>query len=375
MSIATRAHGLEEVTRFADEVRDTVHERDAIGTYPADLVPRMAALGLFGRCAGDLRTYALAMEEVGRAWLSLVPIVNAHSTSVWVIEHYGTTAQQDMWLGPFRGGDALACLALTEPHGGSDLASVRSSATRDGSGWRLNGHKTYITHADHAQHMLVLARTDIEESRSTRTLGLFLIDRDQYTVVRKLPKLGTISVETCEVTMNDVRLEGDRLIGEVPGRGFPQVMDALEVGRIAVAAAAVGVARSALWRAIERVRERHAFGAPLADNSFVRQRIATMTTQIAAAKGLVQIAASAKNDGGRHDVETSSAKVAAADAAVAASLMAMELGGGAGYTEDLDFARHLRDATLFLAGEGPNTLLDSLIGARMVEATPDLAWI
>jgi len=375
VSIAARAHSLRDITRFADDVRETVHERDATGTYPADLVPRMAALGLFGSCAGDLRTYALAMEEVGRAWLSLVPIVNAHSTSVWVLKNYGTPAQRDTWLRPFQAGDAVACLGLTEPHGGSDLASVRSTATREGSGWRVNGHKTYITHADNAQHMLVLARTDVEESRPARTLGLFLLDREHYTVVRKLPKFGTISVETCEVTIDDVLLDGDRLIGEVPGRGFPQVMDALEVGRIAVAAAAVGVARSALWRAVERVRDRHAFGAPLAENAFVQQQIASMTTQIAAAKGLVQIAASAKNEGGRHDVETSAAKVAAADAAVAASLMAMELGGGAGYTEDLDFARHVRDATLFLAGEGPNTLLDSLIGSRMMQATSSLAWI
>jgi len=375
MTMSGFASSLTEITRLADEVRTQVHERDASGEYPVDIVERMRRLGVFGACAGDLRAYALAMEEIGRAWLSLVPIVNAHSSSVWVVKHHATDEQRARWLGPFLRGEELACLGLTEPGGGSDLANLGSTARRDGDGWVLDLHKTLITHADHADHMLVLARIADSTAVGSRALSLFLIDRDQWHVTRKLPKLGTVSVETCEVRAEQVRVGGDRLIGGVEGRGFPQVMDALEVGRIAVAAAAVGVARSALWRAIERVREREAFGAPLADNAIVRQRVAGMTTRIAAAKGLVQLSADRKNTGGRCDVETAAAKTVATDAALHAALTAMELGGGMGYTEEFDFARHLRDAALFLAGEGANSLLESLIGARMVAAEPDLAWV
>lgn len=364
---------LAAITAFADEVRVSAHERDAAGDYPDDLVQRMRALGLFGACVGDLRSYARAMEEVGRAWLSLVPIVNAHSTSVWVLKTYGNTAQQDQWLDALRNGTTIACLALTEPHAGSDLASVRSEARPAEGGWRLDLHKTLITHSDHADHMLVLART--QAGPASTSLSLFLLDRPQWTVVRRLPKLGTVSIETCEISAADVFVPADRLVGVIPGSGYRQILDALEVGRIAVAAAAVGVARSALWTAVDRIREREAFGAPLAENAIVQQRVATMTTRIAAAKGLVLLAADRKNAGGRHDVETSAAKIVATEAALQVSLTAMELGGGMGYTEDLDFARHLRDAALFLAGEGANSLLESLVGARTVRSSSDPEWV
>lgn len=364
---------LEAVTAFADEVRGTVHRRDATAEYPADLVERMRGLGLFGACAGDLRTYARAMEEIGRAWLSLVPIVNAHSTSVWVMKHYGSSAQQDRWLHALLRGESIACLALTEPHAGSDLGSARSSAHPVEGGWSLSFRKTLITHSDNSDLMLVLARTG--DGKASSALSLFLIDRSQWKVVRKLPKLGTVSIETCEIEGVDVFVPADRLVGEVAGAGYRHILDALEVGRIAVAAAAVGVARSALWTAIDRVREREAFGAPLAQNAIVQQRIAVMTNRTAAAKGLLQLVAERKGRGGRHDVETSAAKAVATDAALQVSLTAMELGGGMGYTEDLDFARHLRDAALFLAGEGANSLLESLIGARMVTSKPDPDWV
>lgn len=373
--ITLAAVDLPAITAFADRVRAEVHERDARAEYPAELVDEMRGLGFFGACAGDLRTYALALEELGRAWLSLVPIANAHSSSVWSLKHHGTDAQRSQWLPVLATGERTACLALTEPGGGTDLAAIASRAERDGDGWVLHIDKTLITHSDHADHMLVLVRTSEPDRGRASGLSLFLIDRADWLVERALPKLGTVSVETCHVTADGVRVPHERLIGGVPGRGFTQAMDALEVGRIAVAAAAVGVGRSAMWAAIERVREREAFGAPLADHAIVQQRIASMATRLAAAKGLVQLACDRKATGGRHDVETSAAKAVATDAAVHAALTAMELGGGAGYTEDLDFARHLRDAALFLAGEGANSVLEGLIGARTVASAPDLAWL
>lgn len=374
-TLAEIAHSLRPVTEFADRVRDDVHVRDADATYPEDLIPPMRELGLFGKSSGDLREYVLALEEVGRAWLSLIPIVNAHSSSVWSLKHYGTTQQKERWLAPFSDGSAIACLALTEPHAGSDLQAVRSTGRRDGDDWVLDIEKTLITHSDHADHMLVLVRTEGPDVRGSKALSLFLIDREDWTVERRLPKLGTVSVETCHVRASGVRVGADRLIGGEPGHGFAQILDALEVGRLAVAAAAVGVARSAMWRGIERVREREAFGAPLAENAIVRQRLATIATKISAAKGLLQLAAERKNSGGRHDQETSAAKIVATEAAMHAATVAMELGGGMGYTEDLDFARHLRDAALFLAGEGANSVLEGLVGARLVASEPDLAWI
>ncbi|WP_309066236.1 acyl-CoA dehydrogenase family protein [Microbacterium sp.] len=373
--IDSLVEGLAPVTAFADLVRSHAHEWDAAGGYPAHLLPQMRELGLFGLCGGDLRAYALALEEMGRAWLSLVPIVNAHSSAVWTFEHHGTPEQRDRWLPLLATGARLSCLGLTEPGAGSDLQAITSSGHREGDDWILSIEKTLITHAEHADHMLVLVRSEGEDAGGARALSLFLIDREQWVVERRLPKLGTLGVETCRISAHTITVGADRLIGAVPGRGFEQIMDALEVGRLAVAAAAVGVARSALWRAVERVRERAAFGAPLSENALVRHRIAGMTTRIAAAKGLVLLAAERKNGGGRHDAETAAAKIVAAEAAMHAATTAMELGGGMGYTEELDFARHLRDAALFLAGEGANSVLEPLVGARTTAGEPDLAWI
>jgi alkylation response protein AidB-like acyl-CoA dehydrogenase len=222
--------------------------------------------------------------------------------------------------------------------------------------------------------MLILARTH-EHAQGHKGLSLFLLKRDEWVVQRKLPKLGTKGIETCELQVQGVNIPHDRLVGGQAGKGFGQVMDALEVGRIAVASAAVGVGRSALWNAVEYIRQREAFGTLVADMPAVHSELAKVGNQLAAAKSLTLWSAVLKQGGGRHDVETSSAKVVATDAAIAATLKAMELAGGSGYTEDYRFARILRDAALFLAGEGSNGVLNGLIGSRMVSSEKNLAWI
>jgi alkylation response protein AidB-like acyl-CoA dehydrogenase len=222
--------------------------------------------------------------------------------------------------------------------------------------------------------MMLLVRT-ADRAPGSPGLSLFMLRRDEWAVVRRLPKLGTKGVETCEIEVRGLFVPQDRLVGGVPGKGFAQVMDALEVGRIAVAAAAVGVGRSALWSAVEYTKTREAFGTKVADMPAVHASLAVLANKLAAAKALTLWAAAQKNQGGRRDVETSSAKVVAAEAAVEVALKAMELAGGRGYMEEHRFARLLRDATLVLAGEGSNGVLNSLIGARTAGGKTDLAWI
>lgn len=369
------AQFLKDITAFIDdEVIPVVERMDAAGEYPAGLVQRMRELGFFSASSRSLVTYSLALEELARGWLSLIPVANAHTSSVWTLKHYGTAEQQATWLPDLRSGAMISCLALTEPHGGSDLQNVRSTARRTSSGWIVNAHKTLITHADHSDSMMILVRTE-EHLQGHAGLSLLLLKRDEWIIRRTLPKLGTKGIETCEIDVRDVEIPHDRLIGDRPGKGFGQVMDALEVGRIAVASAAVGVGRSALWNAVDHIRQRQAFGTTIADMPAVRADVASTSNQLAAAKALTLWTALRKQSGGRHDVETSAAKVVAANAAVAAALKAMELAGGAGYTEDYPFARILRDATLFLAGEGSNGVLNSLIGSQLVRSEKDLAWI
>ncbi|NKX56665.1 acyl-CoA dehydrogenase family protein [Arthrobacter mobilis] len=366
---------LKDVTAFVDdEVIPVADKMDAAEQYPGELVDRMRQLGFFSASSRCLVTYSLALEELARGWLSLIPIANAHTSSVWTLKHHGTPGQQAGWLPDLLSGAIISCLALTEPHGGSDLQNIRSTARRTTAGWVIDAHKTLITHSDHSDSMLILARTD-EHVQGHRGLSLFLLKRDEWVVQRKLPKLGTKGIETCELKVQGVEIPHDRLVGGQTGKGFGQVMDALEVGRIAVASAAVGVGRSALWNAVEYIRQREAFGTRVADMPAVRSDVAKVGNQLAAAKALTLWSAVLKQNGGRHDVETSSAKVVATDAAVAASLKAMELAGGNGYTEDYRFARILRDTALFLAGEGSNGVLNSLIGSRLVSGEKNLAWI
>lgn len=366
---------LSDVTRFIDdEVIPAADALDAAGEYPLALVKRMKELGFFGASGRSLVTYSLALEELARGWLSLIPIANAHTSSVWTIKNHGTPAQQTSWLEDLQSGALLSCLGLTEPHAGSDLQNIKSWARVGDGGWVIDAHKTFITHADHSDSMMILVRT-AEWAPGKPGLSLFMLKRDEWLVTRTLSKLGTKGIETCELEVRDLYVPHDRLIGEVPGRGFVQVMDALEIGRLAVASAAVGVGRRALWGAVDYSRQREAFGTTVADMPAVRSQLAVLGNKLAAAKALTLWAASRKSEGGRHDVETSSAKIVAAEAAVEAALKAMELAGGNGYMEDHRFARILRDATLFLAGEGSNSVLNGLVGSKIASGQTDLAWI
>ena len=366
---------LKQVTEFVDrKVIPAADALDAAETYPESLVAMMKDIGFFSASTRSLTTYCLALEELARGWLSLIPIANAHTSSVWTLKHHGTERQKQKWLPRLLSGDLLACLGLTEPHAGSDLQAVTSTATRVGTDWSIRAQKTLITHSDHSDAMMILVRTS-PWSKGQPGLSLFMLHRDEWEVKRRLPKLGSKGIETCEVSVNDIVIPGDRLVGGTAGHGFAQVMDALEVGRLAVASAAVGVGRTALWNAVDYINRREAFGGVVADMPAVQARIAEVATALAAAKALTLGAAQAKERGGRRDLETSSAKVFASETAVKASLVAMELAGGNGYLEELRFARILRDAALFLAGEGANGVLNALIGTRIVRGEKDLTWI
>ncbi|SKB43949.1 Acyl-CoA dehydrogenase [Arthrobacter sp. 49Tsu3.1M3] len=368
-------HFLAEITRFVDEeVIPAADGQDAAEEYPLVLIKRMKELGFFAASGRSLVTYSLALEELARGWLSLIPVANAHTSSVWTIKNHGTEAQKGTWLESLKSGEIVSCLGLSEPHAGSDLQNTRSTAQPKDNGWVIDAHKTYITHSDHSDSMMILVRTAPWEPGNPG-LSLFMLRREEWHVIRKLPKLGTKGIETCEIEVNALYVPQDRLIGGIPGKGFAHVMDALEVGRLAVASAAVGLGRSALWNAVEYTKTREAFGTAVASMPAVQTTFAVLANKLAAAKALTLWAASRKNEGGRHDVETSAAKVVAAEAAVEIALKAMELAGGSGYIEDNRFARLLRDATLFLAGEGSNGVLNALIGNKTASGSTDLSWI
>jgi alkylation response protein AidB-like acyl-CoA dehydrogenase len=372
---------LQEVIRFVDdEVIPAAAERDAIGQYPADLVTRMKDLGLFRASSMSLPLYARIAEEIGRGWISLSPILNAHGSMVWAIENYGTPDQRASLLPELLSGRKIAALALTEPHGGTDLQAVRSTAVHVDDKLRIDAHKTFITHSRHADLLLMLVRTTPDAGPDQRGpghhgLSLVVLEAGEWEVVRDLGKLGSRSVETCELRVTGQIVDADRIVGGRPGNGFAQVMNCLEVGRIAVAAAAIGVGRAALRAAVERSREREAFGRPIARFQNVTTSIGRAAIRLKAAHALLIDAAVTKQRGGRHDAITSGAKVFAAETAVETALAAMEIHGGSGYLTENDPERFLRDATLYLAGEGANGVLTDLVGRRLVTGSLPAGWI
>ncbi|MBI2321604.1 MAG: acyl-CoA dehydrogenase family protein [Chloroflexi bacterium] len=373
---------VERVRAFVDdEVRPAAREGDPRGEYPRHLVGRMRELGLFGLLAPvayggqalDLGVYALVMEELGRGWASLLPIVNAHTSVAHTLATYATAAQRQRWLPAMASGERLAALALSEPQAGSDLTAIATVAQRDGDGYRVAGHKRFISHARGATVLLLLAKTD----PAARGLSLLVLEREghEWQVTRDLPKLGTRGVETCELVVPEVWVPRERLVGEREGQGFRQLMDGLEVGRVAVAAAAVGLARAALWDAVAYARQRRAFGKPIGEHQGLAFLLADLAARIAAARALVLAAARAKARGGRHDLETCMAKLVASETAARAALDAIRVLGGNGYLQDFDAERYYRDAPIFIVGEGTNEIMKQIIAARLLAGEPDPDWV
>jgi alkylation response protein AidB-like acyl-CoA dehydrogenase len=240
---------------------------------------------------------------------------------------------------------------------------------------KVDAHKTYITHGRHADLLLVLVRSADGDEAGRPGLSLVVLESGEWEVVRDLDKLGSRSVETCELRVDDRVIDEDRIVGGHPGHGFAQVMDCLEVGRIAVAAAAVGVGRAALHAAVERSRQREAFGRPIGQFQNVSTALGRAAIRLKAARSLLMQAVAEKSRGGRHDVVTSAAKVFAAEVAVETALSAMEIFGGSGYLTENAPERFLRDATLYLAGEGANGVLTDLVGRKLVTGTVPADWI
>ncbi|WP_190813046.1 acyl-CoA dehydrogenase family protein [Saccharopolyspora pogona] len=358
-----------------DEVVPAARRSDAAGEYPEALVARMKQIGLFRSSEMSLPVYAMIHEEIGRGWISLAPILNAHGSMVWAITSHGTAEQREKLLPELLTGDRTAALALSEPAGGTDLGAVRSTAIDVGGKLKIDAHKTFITHSRHADLLLMLVRTDSNSESGHRGLSLVILESGEWEVVRDLGKLGSRAVETCELRVTDQHVPVDRIVGGVPGRGFAQVMDCLEVGRIAVAAAAIGVGRAALHAAAQRSTVREAFGKPIADFQNVTTALGKAAIRLKAARALLMQAVAEKQRGGRHDAVTSAAKVFAAETAVDTALAAMEIHGGSGYLTENDPERFLRDATLYLAGEGANSVLTDLVGRRLVTGGLPPEWI
>ena len=359
-----------------DSVRPVARDLEHANAYPGELIDEMKRLGVFGLSippeygGSGVSTpcYALVTEELARGWMSLAGAMGGHSVIARLIALFGTQAQRDRWLPRMATGEARAAMALTEPAGGSDLQAIRTRAAANGAGYRLDGVKTWITNARMADVVAVLCKTDPGAVPRSRGISILLAEKGPgFTVSRDLPKLGYKGLESCEIVFDGYECPREALLGPQEGQGFRQMMGGLELGRINVAARAVGVARAALEDSLRYAQQRQTFGQPIWRHQAVGHRLADMATRVDAARLLTQRAAAALDAGRRSDLEAGMAKLFASEVCLQVTADAIKVHGGYGYSAEFDIERYYRDAPLMVVGEGTNDIQRNVIIRQLID--------
>ena len=372
---------LDAVEKFLEkEVAPYAHDLEKDDIWPEDIVEGMKELGLFGSIIPEeygglglgAATYARIVERMARVWMSITGIYNSHLIMASAVVRHGTEAQKREWLPRFASGEIRGGLALTEPDGGTDLQSaVRTTARRNGSGYVVNGTKTWISNGIHGQCFALLVKTDPDATPRHRGMSLFLAEKGEgFTVSRKLEKLGYKGIDSAELVFEDYFVPEDRLIGGEEGRGLQHALGGLELGRINIAARGVGVAQASLDEAVRYAQIRKSFGKPICEHQAIQIKLADMATQVESARLLIERAAAAFDRGERCDMEAGMAKLAGSEAAIFCSLESMRVHGGYGYSKEFNVERFYRDAPLLAIGEGTNELQRILIARQLIARNP-----
>jgi alkylation response protein AidB-like acyl-CoA dehydrogenase len=304
--------------------------------------------------------------------MSLAGAMGGHSVVARLLARFGTPEQQERWLPALATGAVRAAMALTEAGGGSDLQDIRTRAVREGGEYVVDGSKLWITNARHAGLIATLVKTDPEARPRHTGMSILLVEPGQVEVSRDLPKLGYRGVESCELAFSGSRVPAANLLGGEEGHGFAQFMAGLELGRVQVAARAVGVGQAALDDALAYARQRQTFGRPIWQHQSVGNLLADMATKVQAARLLTLDAAAGIDAGRRSDLEAGMAKLFASEACMQVALDAMRVHGATGYSAEVDVERYFRDAPLMIVGEGTNEIQRTVIARRLVERAEEV---
>ncbi len=368
---------LREIVRkfAAEQIRPYARDWDREQSLPDSLIHQLAELGLLGtmipaELGGAGLGYlgnAVVLEEIARQDGGVALLLAAHNGLC--AAHLLLAASEEQkrrYLPKLASGECLGAWALTEPGCGSDAAALTTRAVRDGSGWRLTGHKQFITNGQRAGVFVVMARTDPEAG--SKGISAFIIERGTpgFEVGKKEDKLGMRCSDTVTLDLEDVRLGSEALCGP-PGRGYVDALRVLERGRVGIGALSVGLAQGALEESLSYARERQAFGKPIAEHQAISFMLADMATEIDAARLLVWDAAQSLDAGENSPLKASIAKLFASEMATRACLNAVQIHGGYGYTKDVPVERYLRDAKLCEIGEGSSQIQRIIIARQLLE--------
>ena len=381
----------EMVRQFADEqILPNAEHYDHEDAFPEPIVEQMKELGLFGvtipeEYGGmglDLTTYAMIVEELSRGWISISGIVNTHFIGSYLLMKFGTEEQRQKYLPQMATGELRAAFSLSEPELGSDVAAIKTSARKqDDDSYEINGTKMWVTNGLRAGLVFVLVRTDPQAEPKHRGLTCFIAEKEPgvaentgpykgFNVPPQIKKMGYKGVESTELVFDGYRTPADSILGgEDAGlnKGFAQMMDALEVGRVNVAARGVGIAQRALELALKYSQERKAFGKPIAQHQAIQFKLADMGTQVDAARLMTLRAARLKDAGERSDLEAGMAKLFASETGRFCVEECLRIHGGYGYSKEYEIERLYRDAPLLLIGEGTSEIQRMVIGRKLLE--------
>ena len=373
-------------------VRDYVNEQiipvatdlEHKDAYPDEIVEGLKDMGIFGIMIPEeygglgesLLTYALVVEELARGWMSVSGVINTHFIVAWMVAQHGTEEQKQRWLPRMAAGELRGAFSMSEPGCGSDVAAIRTSATKvDDDTYEINGSKMWLTNGGSSSLVAVLVLTEEGADSVYKNMTTFLIEKEPgfgevapgLTIPGKIDKMGYKGVDTTELVLEGFRTGADTILGGEGGKGFYQMMDGVEVGRVNVAARACGVSKRAFELGIEYSQQRETFGKQIAQHQAVMFRLAEMATKVEAAHLMMVKAARMKDSGERNDLEAGMAKYLASEYCKEVVEDSFRIHGGYGYSKEYEIERLYREAPMLLIGEGTREIQKMIIGRRLLE--------
>ncbi|HEV7754422.1 MAG TPA: acyl-CoA dehydrogenase family protein [Mycobacteriales bacterium] len=392
MARLAQTHGLTDIQQeilstvrsFVDKkVIPTAQELEHADEYPQEIVDQMKEMGLFGLTIPEeygglgesLLTYALVVEEIARGWMSVSGVINTHFIVAYMLAQHGTEEQKKRLLPKMATGEVRGAFSMSEPGLGSDVAAISTKAKKDGDDYVIDGQKMWLTNGGSSTLIAVLVKTDEGAESPYKNLTTFLVEKEPgfgevspgLTIPGKLQKMGYKGVDSTEAVFDGYRISQDSILGGEPGKGFYQMMDGVEVGRVNVAARACGIAIRAFELAVQYAQQRETFGKKIAEHQAIAFKLAEMATKVEAAHLMMTNAARLKDSGERNDVAAGMAKLIASEFCAEVTQDAFRIHGGYGYSKEYEIERLMREAPFLLIGEGTSEIQKTIISRGLLK--------
>ena len=374
---------LSTVRSFVDkEILPYATDLEHKDEFPDAIVDGMKEMGLFGLMIPEeygglgesLLTYALVVEEIARGWMSVSGVINTHFIVAYMIRQHGTDEQKQHFLPRMATGEIRGAFSMSEPDCGSDVAAIKSRAVKEGDEYVINGQKMWLTNGLRSGVVATLVKTDEGSDSVYRNMTTFLLEKEPganksggITIPGKLEKMGYKGVETTEMLLENHRVPASAVLGGEPGKGFYQMMDGVEVGRVNVAARGCGVMQRAFELGISYAQQRKTFGKVIAEHQAIAFKLAEMATKVEAAHLMMVNAARLKDAGQRNDVEAGMAKLLASEYCAEVTQESFRIHGGYGYSKEYEIERLMREAPFLLIGEGTSEIQKTIISRGLLK--------